>query len=407
VIGRESDGGGALLDERISRRHAEILFDGKSWTIRDFGSRNGTFVDGVRVDGALSAPAPRVLRVGQTILLFERDVGPYIDVGMEAPEYGNIVAGPALRRVLQTLSRTAQAQSVENAATIRSALLIGESGTGKELAARTFHAAARNRSRPFVAVNCATIPESLAERLLFGARRGAYTGASADAEGYFKSANGGTLFLDEIGELDLAVQAKLLRVLETREVTPLGALRAERVDVCICSATHRDLRKDVKSGLFRADLFYRLARPTICLPPLRERLEEIPWLVAKVLEGTHLLPDARFVESCLLRCWPGNVRELLAELSRVRDDAVAAGASVLHQHMLGPTAGAQADEPRAARLSSPPAAPLASPTAALTREDVERALDEANGNLSAAARVLQMHRTQLRRLVKRFGITVK
>ena len=147
----------------------------------------------------------------------------------------------------------------------------------------TRHATAPESNAPFVAVNCAAIPEGLAERLLFGARKGAYSGATADAEGYIQAANRGTLFLDEIAELDPLVQAKLLRVLETREVLPLGASRAKKVDIGICAASHRRLRDEVTAGRFREDLYFRIGRPEVQIPPLRERLDEIPWFVAREL----------------------------------------------------------------------------------------------------------------------------
>src|SRR5262249_24295980 len=153
--------------------------------------------------------------------------------------------------------------------------IFGETGSGKEGAARQFHAASSRRAGPFIAVNCATIPPLLAERLLFGARKGAFSGADANVEGYIQAADKGTLFLDEISELQPGVQAKLLRVLQSREVFPLGASRGTQVDVAICSATHRDLRAEVAAGRFRDDLFCRICRPMVELPPLRARPKDI------------------------------------------------------------------------------------------------------------------------------------
>src|SRR5262249_25883004 len=160
-----------------------------------------------------------------------------------------------------------------------------------------------------------TISETIAERLLFGAKRGAFSGADADADGYLQAADGGTLFLDEIAELGLAVQAKLLRVLENKEVLPVGATRARPIALRLCSATHKGLRAQVEAGRLREDLFFRIATPQVSVPPLRQRLEEIPWLlqVAAQSVAPNLKLSASLVETCLLRSWPGNVRELLAE----------------------------------------------------------------------------------------------
>ena len=162
-------------------------------------------------------------------------------------------------------------------------LVTGESGTGKELISRAIHRLSPRATAPFVRVNCAAIPRELIESELFGHERGAFTGASTDQQGLVAAADEGTLFLDEVAELDLAVQAKLLRVLEAREVVPLGAVKPERVDLRLCSATSADLRARVAAGKMRDDLYYRIATPTVLLPPLRARREEIPWLVERAV----------------------------------------------------------------------------------------------------------------------------
>src|SRR5262249_47131898 len=193
---------------------------------------------------------------------------------------------------------------------------------------------------PLVAVNCATIPEALAERLLFGARKGAFSGADADSDGYIQEADGGTLFLDEVAELSLAVQAKLLRVLETREVLPLGASKPRKIELRFCSATHRDLRAHVAAGKLREDLYFRIATPRVTVPPLRERPEEIPWLLQA--EVSRIAPSLALhvsvVETCLLRGWPGNVREILAEIRSAAQTALSAESQRLEARHLNPTA---------------------------------------------------------------------
>lgn len=203
-----------------------------------------------------------------------------------------------------------------------SLLIVGESGTGKELVARAVHALSRRASRPFVAVNCAALPEALMEAELFGHCRGAFTGAARERRGLIESARGGTLFLDEIGDLPPALQAKLLRVLQEREVRRLGENTPRPVNVRLVSATHQDIQRLIREGGFRQDLFYRLQDLHVQVPPLRERLEDIPLLARHVLEnlGVNGLQDVEFhlLMSHLHRQdWPGNVRQLEARIKRL------------------------------------------------------------------------------------------
>jgi DNA-binding NtrC family response regulator len=254
-----------------------------------------------------------------------------------------------------------------------------------------------------VAVNCATIPEGIAERLLFGARRGAFSGATADADGYLQAADGGTLFLDELADLDSAVQPKLLRVLETREVTPLGAARGRTVDLGICAATLREIPAEVAAGKFREDLYYRMGRPAVRLPPLHERREEIPFLIRFALDAVspELAPDVLLVEACLVRPWPGNVRELLGEVRRAGHTAREKGSSRVERLDLGTAAGL-------ALGAAPPPAPAPAPGAGAggepTREQIEETLRRAQGNVTRAAQELGMHRNQLRRWLARHAL---
>lgn len=215
----------------------------------------------------------------------------------------------AIQQVKQRILKVAQSMAP--------VLISGESGTGKELVARALHACSHRAHAPWVAVNCGAIPEHLLEAEFFGARKGAYTGATADREGFFSAARGGTLFLDEIGELPLAMQAKLLRVIQERSVRPLGATQEEAVDVRIVSATHRDLASDVLSGRFRQDLYYRLNVIDIAIPSLRERREDIPSLCHALLERISSetgLSAPKLSDTLLQKLQdqplPGNVREL-------------------------------------------------------------------------------------------------
>jgi len=223
---------------------------------------------------------------------------------------GNIVgSAPAMRRLLEAVALAAPSPST--------VLITGETGTGKELVARAVHYNSPRRDGPFVTVNCGALPESLIEAELFGYRRGAFTGATADRRGKFEAADGGTIFLDEVGEIPLALQPKILRVLQTGEVDRLGEDRPVRVDVRIVAATHRALESMVRQGAFREDLYYRLAVVPLHVPPLRDRRQDIPLLVDRFLRsmesrvgraGLRIPPQAfaRFEH----HAWPGNVREL-------------------------------------------------------------------------------------------------
>jgi transcriptional regulator of acetoin/glycerol metabolism len=391
-IGRASFGGKAQGDDRMSARHARVTRDGEEWTVTDVGSRNGTHVNGARIAELASWDDPGVLRLGQSFFLRKDDVRPFM---REAPasgplveQSGDVVFGPALRAAFIEVERAARHGDV--------LLVSGESGVGKELAARAFHDASSRHAGPFVGVNCAAIPEGLAERLLFGAKRGAYSGAASDADGYLQAADGGTLFLDEVADLDAQVQAKLLRAIEAKEVLALGASRPKTVDLHICSAAH-DLRADVASGRFRADLYFRIGRPEVTLPPLRERLEELPWLVAAELAraSPELTARSSFIETCLLRPWPGNVRELSSEVRRISALALANGEKTVGASSLGAGAGIAFEKEQGDKTDAVRALPdgLA----------IESALRENAGNVSRAARSLGLHRNQLRRWLAKNG----
>ena len=223
---------------------------------------------------------------------------------------------PAMQRLYRQIEKLAPTEAT--------VLVTGESGTGKELVARALHRLSRRSEQPFVAVNCAAIPEGLAEAEFFGAERGAYTGATQARDGYFAKAHGGTLFLDEVGELPPALQPKLLRALQEGRVTRVGGAREQAVDVRVVAATNRDLRREVAEGRFREDLYYRLAVVTLWLPPLRDRREDIPLLAAHFAaraarqHGLAEVPLDRPVLRALMdRAWPGNVRELGHAIERL------------------------------------------------------------------------------------------
>ncbi len=371
-------------DDRLSREHAGITYDGKRWTVRDLDSRNGTFVDGVRIEGATTT-GDALVRAGHLLCLLRADARDLIDAQVSIGD--GVIVGPRLDLELGRIRRIAKVSDT--------LLIHGESGAGKELAARAYHAAGPHAGGAFVAVNCATIPEGVAERLLFGAVKGAFSGANADAEGYVQAADNGTLFLDELVELEPAVQAKLLRVLESKQVLAVGAARPRKVDLRVCSATHADLRARAAAGEFREDLYFRIGRPVVTIPALRERMEEIAVHVCTELGKLELAADPRFLEQCLLRPWPGNVRELRGEVVRAGHDAIADGRNVVVADDLGNEAGTS--------LSAAPA-PAEPAAAAPDKTRIEQVLAANDGNISATARELGVHRTQLRRWIKRLSI---
>jgi transcriptional regulator of acetoin/glycerol metabolism len=385
VIGRGDDSDVVIDDRRLSRRHAEVRFDLGGWTVTDLDSHNGTFVDTTRVHGSVSVKTEAVLAVGGSLFLLVGDVRAV--AGAVVVGEGT-VRGPQFAALLDRVASFAKRASILH--------VVGETGSGKELVARHFHACRAPRG-PFIAVNCATIPPLLAERLLFGARKGAYSGAETDTDGYLTAADGGVLFLDEIGELPLDVQAKLLRAIETREVTPLGATKPQPLEIAICTATHVDLRDAVKAGLFREDLYFRIANPSVEVPPLRRRREEIPWFIDLALAGTAVRAHASFVEGALTRPWPGNVRELLA--------ATATAASVVkppETHLKMTHLGDRVGMWFNGRAEKTPAVAPADPE----RIAISEALRREQGNVTRAARALGLHRTQLRRWLEKHDIDV-
>lgn len=394
-LGRSELAVGNSSDPLISRRHVRVTLDPRGGClVADLGSRNGTYANGQRIDAPVHVPPGGVVRAGGALLLLVPDIVPYEHYGLGVRT--GIVGGPGLRRALEAVERIARSPGRGP-----NLLIMGETGSGKELVAQTFHAAGERSPAAFTAVNCATIPRDLAERLLFGSRRGAFSGAT-DAIGYVQSAHGGTLFLDEIAELSLDVQSKLLRVIETRQVQRLGATREDPVDVRFCAATWRDLRAEVAAGRFRDDLYFRIGQPAVQLPPLRARPEEIPWHVQQVLDdGAHSEPrlkaKAAFVEACLLRHWPGNVRELRSEVRRAAL-AVSPGERTLDAEALSAKAGHAIEahpSVSSARLMPTPEGD------SFPRDEIADAMAREGGNVTRAARLLGVHRNRVRRWLER------
>lgn len=312
---------------------------------------------------------------------------------------GNMVsASHLMRRLFAILPQIA-----ESDATV---LVEGETGTGKELLARTLHDLSPRRDRPFVAINCGALPDTLLESELFGYRAGAFTGAERDKPGYFALAEGGTILLDEIGETSPAFQVKLLRVLEEREFQPLGATKGERVNVRILAATNRDLEALVAEGTFRRDLFYRINVVRLELPPLRARREDIPLLVERFIGRMNRLrgrtvaglePEA--LARLMAHDFPGNIREL--ENIIEHGFILCTGERIGLHHL-----PANLQAPAAATLPAPTAEPpdLRAVCAASEEEAIRAALERTNYNRLAAARELGMHKSTLFRKLKKLNL---
>ena len=386
-IGRDHPALSSLTDPCLSRHHLLVRYDGR-FVVTDLGSRNGTTVDGVPVPPRTPREVTRVIRAGTTLLVPVQNIAPLVNHGVEI--VGQRVVGPTQR---------ATRLLVEHAARLERTLhLLGESGTGKEALARAYHAAGPTPAAPFRALRCAGIPAGAVEQVLFGSA----PGSDGAARGYVRAADGGTLYLDGVAALPMPVQARLLHLLEQGEVFPLGATRPEKVDLRICFVARRDLRDQVDAGRLSESLYFRLAETRVLVPALRSRLEEVSYLLQMEVARVSGLPiHASLVEACLRQVWPGNVRELLAEASNAAHAAVAAGAAAVDVRHLHAVAGSALD---AGRSSPVPSSSTRSTSASQMRERVVTALESCAGNVSAAARELGVHRTQLRRWLDRYDI---
>lgn len=395
--------GGPLGMPDVSRVHAELFRNPAGvFILRDLGSKNGTFVNGRPVGGDGSPLAEGdVIRLGETLFLFGTTPVPLpADLAID----GLLGTSPSACTLRSTLGRFAA-----EAGTV---LVRGESGTGKELAARAIATIGRP-GRPYLACNAAALPPTLVDATLFGHVRGAFTDAREPRPGLFVSANSGTLFLDEIGDLPPETQVRLLRVLEERVVVPVGAVEPRPIDVRVVVATHKDLPREVAAGRFRADLYARLAQLIIQVPPLRDRIEDVPCIAAAALRelgGTSARIPAEAMARLLRHAWPLNVRELRAVIGqmhaeRTPDGTLNVGPAI--EERLAESTRIVANV-HSADDSPPPAPPspvsAATPARPRDRAEVEALLARHRGNMSRAAAELLMDRGQFYRLVKRFGI---
>jgi sigma-54 dependent transcriptional regulator, acetoin dehydrogenase operon transcriptional activator AcoR len=435
TLGRDPEATICVEANAVSRRHCEVFPTPGGHGLRDLGSRNGTLVDGVFVSET-SLQGGELLRIGDALFKYLADGAPRyagyrLDGTMEAgakrlaQQSTHLLGGAIMDGIVSALERIAP--------TMLSVIVRGESGTGKEVAAREIHRLSGRRGA-FVALNCAALPGSLLESELFGYRKGAFSGADRDKIGLVKAANGGTLFLDEIGDMSPEAQAKLLRVLQSREVLPLGATQAEPVDVRVICATHRDLTDLQLRGLFRGDLYARLHEYGFTLPPLRDRKEDI-WLLTQALLARHGRPDLQptfpFMLGLLAHQWPYNVRELEACVKRAI--ALSTSLELLPDQLPDEVREALSKFGRRSDVdSAPPASPnttnvaTPSPHQALAHAPVEdtgdgdtgsgsKAPTEAElrgllaqhrGNIAAVGRALGKERMQIHRWMKRYGVDI-
>jgi DNA-binding NtrC family response regulator len=404
-IGSDERADLVLADPLVSREHLVAELEPGRARVRDLGSKNGTFLGGARIERAELPATGAVLRLGGSELGFF----PVDDALPLAPSTatrcGRLVGhGEAMRLLFAQLERVAR--------TSATVLLHGETGTGKELVAEAIHELGPRRDRPLVVVDCGAIPRELIESELFGHARGAFTGATADFTGAFERADGGTLLLDELGELPLDLQPKLLRVLETGQVRPVGKERGRKVDVRVIAASLRDLRREVEQRTFRQDLYYRLAVVQLTVPPLRDRLEDLPALVAELCRVHHLPPvDAASLARMARRSWPGNVRQLRNLLERT---AALATGEVLHvgEEALREVDAGDEDQARARAaerelLELPYKQAKELMVAKFTRDYLEALLQRHGGNVSAAGREAGIDRSWIIALARRHGVRVR
>ncbi len=392
VLGSHPDAGLSLGDTTVSRYHVELTARPDGVRVKDLESTNGTYLSGARISEVI-VEDQATISVGKTTLrigMVEADLGTPQEQATFGPAIG---ASKAMKQLFGILDRVSPSDST--------VLLLGETGTGKEVLARAIHEKSKRAGRPFVVVDCGAVAPTLIESELFGHVRGSFTGAVSDRNGAFLEADGGTIFLDEIGELPLELQPKLLRVLEAGTVRRVGEDKHRRVDVRVVGATHRDLEEEVETGRFRRDLYYRLAVVLVNVPPLRDRLDDLPLLtqhfVKSMGRGEFELPRALMARFAAYH-WPGNVRELRnlverslagADFDPLPQESQAAARALSAGDDITDLPFKEAKE----RLVE-----------SFTKEYLVTLLEKCNGNISQMAREAGIARNYVHRLVAKYGL---
>jgi DNA-binding NtrC family response regulator len=406
-----------LTDSKVSGLHCEIRLDDRGYRLRDLDSTNGTYVSSLRINDVYITPGAQIA-LGTTRLKFE-PLGESVEVELaDTDRFGSMIGRSVkMRELFARLEKLARTDTT--------VLVTGETGAGKELVAEALHdhSTRGQKDSPFVVLDCGSIPPNLIESELFGHERGAFTGATNSYAGAFERAHGGTVFLDEIGELPLAMQPKLLRVLERKEVRRVGGAKTIEVDVRIVAATNRDLGVEVNRGRFREDLYYRLAVARVHVPPLRERKDDLPLLIEHILATTPGGETASIAQETIdlmvKHDWPGNVRELRNVIER----AVLLAEAPDHEDALR---RAPAPAPRAEpSITVTPSQTATSADASMTvpvdvgipfklakqnvisefeRRYISRLLAQHDGNISAAARAAGIDRMSIHKMLHRLGL---
>lgn len=398
-------------DKTVSRNHAEIhSTEDNQYILRDLNSTNGTLINGMKVKEAFLAQGD-LIQIGETKIEFQTyDERVQIEPS-ENNYFGDMVGrSKKMRQIFGVLERISPSQAT--------VIIEGETGTGKELVAKAIHQNSLRKDKPFIVFDCSAVAPNLIESELFGHTKGAFTGAVKDRLGAFEAANGGTIFLDEIGELTIDLQPKLLRALEQREVKRVGSTQSMKVDVRVICATNRNLKDEVSEGRFREDLYYRLSVVKIQMPPLRERLEDIPLIVEKILQNAryNVKPDGSYyvsrVEDDALKIlqryqWPGNVRELNNIIERAvsfSQDGMIRGADlqfVFNEIESGEEATVRMNM---VDVDKPFKEAKQEIVESFEKEYLQELLDRHKGNVSKASREAKIDRKHLRNLLIKYGI---
>jgi len=396
LVGKDDACDLAIADPTVSRKHFEILKKGDSFLIRDLDSTNGTVLNGTRIREAFLSPSSRI-SMGNVEMIFQAVYETPDSETDSSEKFGSLKAASSSMKSIFGMLRKAAGKGT-------TVLLRGETGTGKSVIAKAIHEEGNRKGGPFVVFDCASVAPTLIESELFGARKGAFTGAFKSRPGACEQANGGTLFLDEIGDLPLELQSRLLRVIEEREVRRLGAIKAVELDMNVIAASRFDLQKAADDGLFRRDLYYRIAVMDMEIPPLRERKEDIPLLCNHFLMDSHgpaawdrLAPALR--EELQQYGWPGNIRELRNVLERIQ----CTGQEAFQGEKASNEAGENEDI-----LSFNPHQPFKEAKeeliSAFEKEYLNRLLEKSGGKIAPAAREAGLNRKYFYDLLKKHGL---
>jgi DNA-binding NtrC family response regulator len=396
TLGRSTVCDLSLKDGSVSGIHCEVVAGPEGFLLRDLGSTNGIFMLGHRIRELYLRPGSE-FQMGNNLIRFE-PLDNMVKIPLSRKDHFGSVLGRSIpmREIFAVLERVSTSDLP--------VLLRGETGTGKELLAAGIHTYSFRKNHPYVVLDCGAVPADTIESTLFGHEKGAFTGAVDSRRGVFEEASGGTLFIDEVGELAVGLQPKLLRALEQQEIQRVGGVKPIKVEVRIVAATHRDLLALVDQGLFREDLFYRLSVVEVCVPPLRDRPEDVPQLVEQFFKeeeqsGMQLSEEAML--SLQSHSWPGNVRELRNVMERasrlVEGDVI--NASDLH---LGQQSGDRL--PLAVGGNLPYKEAKARLLAQFERQYLAQLMTEHGGNLSAASREAGLARNHLRNLCRKYDI---